>query len=110
MSYDHITKDLCAKAAQDISEAIRLTCELVDAPSERMMIAISATGNGLAWAAAFLTVMMIEDGKTADPEAVVDGLWEMLRPIVLSAAGGTDEPFKALLRRCATAQGEASNG
>lgn len=100
MSYDHITKDLCRKASDDVGAAINRTAGLLVDPADRMMVAISAAGRSLASAAGYAAGIIERDtGQEPNPEHVVDVLWEMVRPVILNAAGGDRAPFEALLAR-----------
>ena len=100
MSYDHIVKDLCRKAAADVSDRITLTTSLLSDPADRMMVAIFAAGSCLANASAhIITLTEIETGNRPDIEAAIDALWEMVRPVVVSSSGGSRDAFEALIAR-----------
>jgi hypothetical protein len=100
MSYDHITKDLCRKACEDVQATVDRTAALLPDPADRMMVAISAASGSLASAAGYAAALVKRDtGSDPSPEDVVDTLWQMLRPGILSAAGGDRRPFEDLLAR-----------
>lgn len=109
MRYDHITQDLCRKAADDVRGILERTAALLDDPADRMMIAIFASGECIGSAGGFCAALIKRDtGQGADPEEVVDALWEMIRPSALKSCGGSDEPFRKLLARVEAAQSGAA--
>ncbi|MGW8134214.1 hypothetical protein ACWGNZ_01055 [Sphingomonas zeae] len=100
MAYDQLTRDLCRKAQEDCRAAIERTATLLPAPDDRMMIAIAASAGCLAAGAGYVTALVErETGSKADPSEAIDALWEMIRPLILSTAGGSRAPFEALLAK-----------
>jgi hypothetical protein len=98
MSYDIITKDLCRKAQEDCHAAVERTATLLEDPADRMMVAISASAGSLAAAAGYVAALTKNaTGKDVEPAAAVDALWEMIRPLILTTAGGDRAPFERLL-------------
>lgn len=90
MEYDIITRDLAHKAADDACAAIKRTAALHDEIAAKAMIATMAAGQTFAVAAAFFAHKLGGEAQ-ANPEAVVDALWTMLRPITLDAMKACQE-------------------
>lgn len=100
MAYDQITKDLCRKAQADCHASVDRTANLLPDPADRMIVAISASAGCLAASAGYVAALVARDtGQKPDPAEAVDALWEMIRPLILTIAGGDDAPFQALLTR-----------
>lgn len=98
MAYDQITKDLCRKAQQDVTATVNRTATLLVEPADRMMVAIYASAGSLASATAYVMALTEKTtGERPTPDAALDVLWEMIRPLLLTTAGGDDAPFQALL-------------
>ena len=85
MSYDAIKRDLCRKAADDVSASIQLTCALMDDVTDKSHVALFAAAGAMGAAAGFFAAILRKDGQEASSEALVDDLLERMRPIVISA-------------------------
>lgn len=84
--YDHITRDLAHKAADDAVDAIYRTMALHDDIASKTMIAMMAAGQCLAVAAgATAAKLNLSPDDPRASEVVVDALWTTIRPITLSA-------------------------
>lgn len=100
MAYDQITQYLCQKAAEDVRATVERTGAFLDDPVDQMMVAIFASTGCLGAAAGYCAALVEQDtGEKPEPEAVVDAVWDMIRPGLLSASGGSRAPFNALLAR-----------
>jgi hypothetical protein len=98
---DQIITDLSRKCSQDVAQRINMTTQLCDDPADMMMIAISACATSLGAASGFVSSLVRQaTGEDASPDALVDGLWEMLRPMALKAVGGSDADFRSMLEKC----------
>lgn len=96
---EHILVDLSRKCGDDVADRIRMTTMLVDRPSEAMMIAMSAAGAAIGWAAGFSQKAIAGQGEQPTPDQHIDMMWNLLRPIALKAMGGSDADFRALLAK-----------
>lgn len=96
---DRLITDLGRKVADDVSACLDRTSSLMPDASAHFAIALSAAAVAIGRATGFSQVMGRELGMTCTPEELVDGIWDLLRPMALKSAGGSDADFRALLAK-----------
>ena len=82
-TYEGIVKDICHKCGEDVAGAIHRNMQLVDGEHEMAQVAFMGAASALGAAGGAFLALQEAAGGTSTDEEVAEGLWSLLRPMVV---------------------------